>query len=102
MFNLMDPYEVGLDIVLLAIGLLIGLLAILFARDNRFYGLNFIVTLVVGGIGGLVIGRLLIQAGMGKVSTIDAGTYVDAIVGAVILLFVVGFLHEKTAAKSSA
>jgi uncharacterized membrane protein YeaQ/YmgE (transglycosylase-associated protein family) len=102
MFDLTNPYEVGLDIVLLAIGFVVGLLAGLFARGNTFWGLNFWVTVLLGGIGGLVIGRLLIQAGMGKVNSIDAGTYIDAIIGAVILLVVVGFLRDKTLAKSSA
>ena len=102
MFDLMNPYEVGLDIVLLAIGLVVGLLAGLFARGNVFYGLNFAIATLVGGIGGLIIGRLLVAAGLGKVNSIDPSIYISGILGAVILLFVVGFLHDKVTAKASA
>jgi len=102
MFDLSNPYEVGLDIVLLAIGLLIGLLAVLFARGGTFWGLNFVVTLVVAGLGGLIIGRLLVAAGLGKLTSVDPSTYIAAIIGAVILLFVVGFVFDKTRAESSA
>lgn len=109
MFDLMNPYELGLDIVLLATGLVIGLLAGLFARGSVFFGLHIVVATIVGGIGGLVIGRLLVAAGLGKMISmtplsysIDLLIYIAAIIGAVILLLVVGFLWEKTWARASA
>jgi uncharacterized membrane protein YeaQ/YmgE (transglycosylase-associated protein family) len=102
MFDLSNPFEIGLDIVLLAIGLVVGLLAGLFARFNVFYGLNFVLGTFVGGIGGLFIGRLLVAAGLGKVNSIDPSIYIAGILGAAILLFVVGFLHDKATAKASA
>ena len=102
MFDCSNPYEVGLDIVLLAIGLVVGLLAGLFARGNVFYGLPFAVSAVVGVIGGLFIGRLLVAAGLGKVNSIDPSIYIAGIIGALVLLFVVGFLWDKATAKASA
>jgi len=102
MFDLSNPFEIGLDIVLLAIGLVIGLLAGLFARGSVFFGLHIVVATIVGGIGGLIIGRLLVAAGLGKVNSIDASIYIAGIIGAVILLLVVGFLREKTRAGVSA
>jgi uncharacterized membrane protein YeaQ/YmgE (transglycosylase-associated protein family) len=109
MFDLMNPYEVGLDIVLLAIGLVIGLLAGLFARGSVFFGLHIVVATIVGGIGGLVIGRLLVAAGLGTRTmtnplayAIDTLSCIAGILGAVILLLVVGFLWDKVTAKAPA
>ena len=78
------------------------MLAGLFARFNAFYGLNFVIGTLVGGIGGLFIGRLLVAAGLGKVNSIDASIYIAGIIGAVILLLVVGFLWDKAVARASA
>ena len=102
MFDLMNPYELGLDIVLLAIGLVVGLLAGMFARGNSFFGLNFVVGTVLGGIGGLVIGRLVVAAGLGKQNSIDPSIYIAAIIGAVVVLLLVGFVHEKAFGRAAA